>query len=84
MNNTKVKKAENNVLDYPLDDETQVKINRLNKEYVDKMNNTKVKEAENEVLDYLLDNWESSDTEVKINYLRLLVKKYYQERVKCL
>ena len=47
-----------------------------------KMNNTKVKETENEVLDYLLDNWESSDTEVKINYLRLLVKKYYQERDK--
>ena len=46
------------------------------------MNNTKVKEAENEVLDYLLDNWESTDTEVKINYLRLLVKKYYQERAK--
>ena len=46
------------------------------------MSNTKVKEAENEVLDYLLDNWESSDTEVKINYLRLLVKKYYQEREK--
>ena len=84
MNNTKVKKAENNVLDYPLDDETQVKINRLNKEYVDKMNNTKVKEAENKVLDYLLDNWESSDTEVKINYLRLLVENYYREREKCL
>jgi hypothetical protein len=47
-----------------------------------KMSNTKVKEAENEVLDYLLDNWESTDTEVKINYLRLLVKKYYQERAK--
>lgn len=45
-----------------------------------KMSNTKVKEAENEVLDYLLDNWESSDTEVKINYLRLLVKKYYEAR----
>ena len=47
-----------------------------------KMSNTKVKEAENEVLDYLLDNWGSTDTEVKINYLRLLVKKYYQEREK--
>ena len=46
------------------------------------MSNTKVKEAENEVLDYLLDNWGSTDTEVKINYLRLLVKKYYQEREK--
>jgi len=46
------------------------------------MSNTKVKEAENEVLDYLLDNWGSTDTEVKINYLRLLVKKYYQERAK--
>lgn len=48
------------------------------------MSNTKVKEAENEVLDYLLDNWESSDTEVKINYLRLLVENYYREREKCL
>lgn len=46
------------------------------------MSNTKVKEAENEVLDYLLDNWGSNETEVKINYLRLLVKKYYQERAK--
>lgn len=48
------------------------------------MSNTKVKEAENEVLDYLLDNWGSTDTKVKINYLRLLVKKYYQEKAKCL
>ena len=48
------------------------------------MSNTKVKQAENEVLDYLLDNWGSTDTKVKINYLRLLVKKYYQERAKCL
>jgi hypothetical protein len=46
------------------------------------MNNTKVKEAENEVLDYLLDNWNSTDTEIKINYLRLLVKNYYKERAK--
>lgn len=46
------------------------------------MNNTKEKETENEVLDYLLDNWESNETEVKINYLRLLVKNYYKERVK--
>ncbi len=48
------------------------------------MYDTKVKEAENEVLDYLLDNWGSTDTKVKINYLRLLVKKYYQEKAKCL
>ena len=41
------------------------------------MSNTKVKEAENEVLDYLLDNWGSNETQTKINYLRLLVKKYY-------
>lgn len=46
------------------------------------MSNTKVKEAENKVLDYLLDNWESTDTEVKINYLRLLVENYYRERKK--
>lgn len=48
------------------------------------MNNTKVKEAENEVLDYLLDNWGSNETEVKLNYLRLLVENYYKERAKCL
>lgn len=48
------------------------------------MSNTKVKEAENKVLDYLLDNWEDTDTEVKINYLRLLVENYYEERKKCL
>ena len=46
------------------------------------MSNTKVKEAENEVLDYLLDNWGSTDTKVKINYLRLLVENYYKERKK--
>lgn len=47
------------------------------------MNNTKAKaieRRENEVLDYLLDNWNSNETEVKINYLRLLVKKYYEAR----
>jgi hypothetical protein len=48
------------------------------------MSNTKLKEAENKVLDYLLDNWGSTDTEVKINYLRLLVENYYKERDKCL
>lgn len=48
------------------------------------MNNTKVKEAENEIVDYVMDNWGSNETEVKINYLRLLVKKYYKERAKCL
>jgi len=48
------------------------------------MSNTKVKEADNEVLDYILDNWGSTDTEVKINYLGLLVKKYYEKRAKCL
>lgn len=48
------------------------------------MNNTKVKEAENEIVDFIMDNWESTDPKVKINYLRLLVKKYYQERAKCL
>jgi len=46
------------------------------------MNNTKVKEAENEVLDYLLDNWGSNETEVKLNYLRLLVKKYNEKKAK--
>jgi len=46
------------------------------------MSNTKVKELENEVLDYLLDNWGSTDTKVKINYLRLLVENYYKERKK--
>jgi hypothetical protein len=46
------------------------------------MNNTKAKELENEIVDYVMDNWGSNETEVKINYLRLLVKKYYQEREK--
>jgi hypothetical protein len=44
------------------------------------MNNTKVKEAENEIVDFIMDNWNSNETETKINYLRLLVKKYYEER----
>ena len=46
------------------------------------MSNIKVKEVENEAVKYLLDNWESTDTEVKINYLRLLVENYYREREK--
>jgi hypothetical protein len=41
-----------------------------------------IKKGENEIVDYLMDNWESNETEVKLNYLRLLVKKYYQEREK--
>lgn len=44
------------------------------------MNNTKVKEAENEIVDFIMDNWNGNETETKINYLRLLVKKYYEER----
>jgi len=47
------------------------------------MNNTKeleIQRKENEIVDYVMDNWGSTDTEVKINYLRLLVKKYYEER----
>jgi hypothetical protein len=39
-----------------------------------------VKRGESEIVDYLLDNWNSTDTEVKINYLRLLVTKYYEAR----
>jgi hypothetical protein len=41
-----------------------------------------IKKGENEIVDYIMDNWNSNETEVKINYLRLLVKKYYQERAK--
>lgn len=39
-----------------------------------------VKKGESEIVDYLMDNWNSNETEVKINYLRLLVKKYNEER----
>ena len=46
------------------------------------MNNTKVKELENEIVDYIMDNWGSNETEVKINYLRLLVTKYYEGKAK--
>ena len=41
-----------------------------------------VKKGESEIVDFLMDNWNSTDTEVKINYLRLLVKKYYEEKAK--
>jgi len=41
-----------------------------------------VKKGESEIVDYLMDNWNSNETEVKINYLRLLVKKYYEEKAK--
>lgn len=40
----------------------------------------KIQDLENEIVNYVMDNWNSNDTEVKINYLRLLVKKYYEER----
>lgn len=39
-----------------------------------------IKKGESEIVDYLMDNWNSNETEVKINYLRLLVKKYYGAR----
>jgi hypothetical protein len=38
----------------------------------------KTQELENEIVDYIMDNWGSNETEVKINYLRLLVTKYYE------
>jgi hypothetical protein len=47
-----------------------------------KMNNTKVKELENEIVDYIMDNWGSNETEVKLNYLRLLVTKYCEGKAK--
>jgi hypothetical protein len=40
----------------------------------------KTQELENEIVDYIMDNWGSNETEVKINYLRLLVTKYYGTR----
>jgi hypothetical protein len=44
------------------------------------MNNTKTKELENEIVDYIMDNWNSNETETKLNYLRLILKKYNEER----
>ena len=41
-----------------------------------------IKRGESEIADYIMDNWGSTDTEVKINYLRLLVTKYYKEKAK--
>lgn len=40
----------------------------------------KTKELENEIVDYIMDNWGSNETEVKLNYLRLLVTKYYKNK----
>jgi hypothetical protein len=40
----------------------------------------KTQELENEIVDYIMDNWGSNETEVKINYLSLLVTKYYEIR----
>jgi len=39
------------------------------------MDKTQELENENEIVDYIMDNWGSNETKVKINYLRLLVKK---------
>lgn len=41
-----------------------------------------IKKGENEIVDYIMDNWNSNETEVKINYLRLILKKYNEERAK--
>lgn len=41
---------------------------------------SEIKRGESEIADYIMDNWNSNETEVKINYLRLLVKKYYETR----
>ena len=41
-----------------------------------------IKKGENEIVDYIMDNWGSNETEVKLNYLRLIVKKYYEEKAK--
>jgi len=46
------------------------------------MNNTKEKELENEIVDYIMDNWGDNQTETKLNYLRLLVTKYYEGKAK--
>jgi hypothetical protein len=42
----------------------------------------KTQELENEIVDYIMDNWGSNETEVKLNYLRLLVTKYYEGKAK--
>jgi len=42
----------------------------------------KTQELENEIVDYIMDNWGSNETEVKINYLKVLVTKYYENRRK--
>jgi hypothetical protein len=39
-----------------------------------------IKKGENEIVDYLMENYNSTDTEVKLNYLRLILKKYNEER----
>ena len=47
------------------------------------MNNTKeleIQRGENEIVDYIMDNWGSNETKVKLNYLRVLVTKYYEEK----
>lgn len=41
------------------------------------------KESENKLVAFLMSNRGSNETEVKLNYLRLLLKKYSEERVKC-
>lgn len=40
----------------------------------------KTQKLENKIVDYIMDNWGSNEKEVKINYLRLLVTKYYEEK----
>lgn len=39
-----------------------------------------IKKGESEIVDYIMDNWNSTDTEVKLNYLRLILKKYNEKK----
>ena len=44
------------------------------------MNNTKTKESETKLVNFLMSNWKDHRTDPKLNYFRLLLEKYSEEK----
>lgn len=44
------------------------------------MNNTKAKELEIKIVDFVCDDWKDNQIKTKMNELKSLVKKYYEEK----
>ena len=49
---------------------------------MNKIETIEEKESENKLVAFLISNWGSNETEVKLNYVKLLLEKYTEEREK--